>query len=75
MNKENKNVRYAEEKPKACEDCYWWDSKLKDCVLGEDNCYYILPEKSKKQVSPCKGCPYGRNNPCIGFCMRQIMKK
>ena len=29
MIEENKKVRYAEEKPKSCEKCYWWDSKEK----------------------------------------------
>ena len=73
MIEENKKVRYAEEKPKSCEKCYWWDSKEKNCVLGEEKCYYILPDKPMVPKSPCYGCPYGRNNPCVGFCMKKLL--
>lgn len=30
-------------------------------------------DKPKKPASPCDGCPYGRNNPCIGFCMKKLL--
>ena len=23
---------------------------------------------------PCRGCPYGRNAPCIGVCYRKLLK-
>lgn len=74
MSEMKENIRYAEDKPKSCEYCYWWDPKKKACELGTENCYYLLPEKKKrKAVSPCEGCPYGRNNPCIGFCMKKLL--
>ena len=67
-------VRYAADKPKDCRYCYFWEGKLKGCSLTEKRCYYILPPKEeKKPVSPCDGCPYSRPNPCIGFCMRNII--
>lgn len=73
MSEMKKEVRYAEDKPKSCEYCYWWDPQVKTCILGEDKCYYILPDKTKKRTRPCDGCPYGRNNPCIGFCMKKLL--
>ena len=33
----------------------------------------ILVRNLKKPVGPCDGCPYGRNNPCIGFCMKKLL--
>lgn len=68
-------VRYAEDKPKDCKYCYFWGGRKKGCELGEENCYYRLPDEkpTKKKKSVCDGCPYGRNNPCVGFCMKKIM--
>lgn len=68
------DVRYASDKPKDCKYCYYWGGKYKGCTLTEERCYYILPPKEeKKPASPCDGCPYGKNHPCIGFCMKNIM--
>lgn len=66
-------IRYAAAKPKDCKYCYYWGGKNKGCELGEERCYYILPEKKEVKKSPCDGCPYGRVNPCIGYCLRNIM--
>ena len=72
-NQNKPSVRYAEEKPKDCRYCYWWGGRKKGCELGEENCYYILPSEKPKKKSSCDGCPYGRVNPCIGYCMKEIM--
>ena len=29
MSEMKKEVRYAEDKPKSCEYCYWWDPQVK----------------------------------------------
>lgn len=63
---------YAEDKPRSCEFCYYWGGKKKGCVLGKDNCYYLLKPIPKKS-SPCDGCPYGAHQPCIGVCIKQIL--
>ena len=73
MSEMKKEVRYAEDKPKSCKYCYFWSGKKKGCELGEEKCYYLLPEEPKKPAGPCDGCPYGRNNPCIGFCMKKVL--
>lgn len=70
-----KKIRYAEDKPSDCRHCYWWYVAEERCILGEDKCYYILPEKQIKKSSLCDGCPYGKNAPCIGYCLRKIMNK
>lgn len=67
-------TRYAADKPQDCKDCHFWGGRNKGCILKEENCYYLLPEKEvKKSKSPCEGCAYGRNAPCVGFCMRKIL--
>lgn len=69
-------IRYAADKPKQCKYCYYWAGKKKGCELGENNCYYLLPEKKEvKSKSPCDGCPYGRVSPCIGYCLREIQQR
>ncbi len=74
MSEMKENIRYAEDKPKSCEFCYWWEPKINRCVLGEEKCYYRLPEKKNmKPKSPCEGCPYGRSTPCLGFCMKKVL--
>lgn len=66
---------YAMDKPKDCRYCYYWQSEEKGCLLGEKNCYYLLRPGKNKKKNPCDGCPYGRINPCVGFCMKEILKK
>jgi len=36
--------------------------------------YYLIqtPDKPK---SECDGCPYGKNQPCIGWCTKKILQK
>ena len=77
--------RYAPDKPKECKHCYFWKGKQKGCSQKE--CYYLLPEDSKEPAEAqgnlsmpksgengnCRGCPYGRHSPCIGYCLRKIM--
>lgn len=69
----DKNI-YAEDKPKDCRYCYFWRGKRKGCELGVENCYYIIKVQPKPK-SECDGCPYGRVNPCIGWCTKKIMRE
>ncbi len=72
-----KNVNYAPDKPSDCRNCFLWQSNKKGCKVGKDNCYYLIPDNntSMQKKDSCMGCPYGRVNPCIGFCMKKIMRK
>ena len=65
---------YSADKPENCSGCYYWQDKRKGCSLGVENCYYLIsvPEQEK---SECDGCPYGRNQPCIGFCLKKCMQE
>lgn len=62
--------QYSPDKPKDCKFCYWYEQR-KGCTYSS-GCYYEL--KPKKSTSPCEGCPYGVPNPCIGYCMKEVMK-
>lgn len=77
--------RYAADKPKECAYCYFWRGKRKGC--GQRECFYLLPEESrgKKDLlekghgqpsgehENCRGCPYGRHSPCIGYCIKKLL--
>lgn len=66
--------KYAEDKPKSCDVCYFREFGSKECSLGWENCYYLKPEPEKKrEKDKCDGCPYGRVNPCIGYCLKDIL--
>ena len=71
------NQKYAEDKPADCTFCYFWNAKKKVCTQLE--CYYLIakiPEKeSEGQGYDCRGCPYGRHSPCIGFCLSKIIRE
>ena len=67
-------IRYAADKPRDYKDCHFCGDRNQGCILKKENCYYLLPKKEvKKTKSPCNGCAYGRNAPCIRFCMRKIL--
>ena len=63
--------KYSEEKPWSCKYCYCWGGKKKGCSLKQ--CHYLLPEKKKAvKTTPCRGCPYGKHVPCIGYCIARL---
>lgn len=69
-------IRYAEDRPKDCRYCNFWNERNKKCKLGEEDCYYRLSDKgaeTTEKKSICDGCPYGQKGPCIGFCMKKIL--
>ncbi len=66
--------KYADDKPRSCEYCFFWEKKKKDCILRKENCYYLISIPPKKK-NDCDDCPYGRNKPCIGWCTKRILDK
>ena len=88
-NRVKDNRKYAADKPGDCRHCYFWKGKRKGCSQKE--CYYLLPEEclastnvsdnsssqkfSKNSNDGCQGCPYGRHSPCIGYCMKKILRE
>lgn len=80
------NRRYAKDKPKSCEYCYFWRGKRKGYERSE--CFYLLPGETEKspaktdaeeaepfEEESCEGCPYGKYSPCIGYCLEQIIRE
>lgn len=44
MQKKADNQKYAEDKPKDCSYCYFWNSRKNGC--SKEECYYrLLPEE------------------------------
>jgi len=68
------NITYAPDKPKDCHYCYFWKNNKTGCCLGKENCYYLTSAPPKPK-SECEGCPYGRNQPCIGWCTKKILRE
>ena len=68
-------IRYMDDKPKDCRFCYWWGGKKAGCSLGEEDCYYKLPDETGKPKGRCDGCPYKKSVPCIGYCASDIVKE
>lgn len=72
-----------------CRYCLYRKGKLKGCVYP-DGCCCPVPQKPARRngieqvyeanadnaapVSECKGCPYGRAAPCIGWCTKEVMR-
>ncbi len=67
-------TKFSEYKPKECRYCYFWCGKNKCCFLGKENCYYETVEEATEK-SECDDCPYGRHSPCIGWCMKKVLRK
>lgn len=70
---------FSEDKPDNCTFCYFWSSRRKTCT--QDRCYYLLSvrgqskEKIQSQDDDCAVCPYGKHSPCIGYCIKKIIRE
>lgn len=66
---------YQKDKPWSCAYCYWWGKS--GCTA--DECWYLESEKEEKPITygpgDCKNCPYGKHQPCIGYCIASIYKE
>jgi hypothetical protein len=59
-----KNTVYAAEKTRA--------QRHRDAAKGG---YVYLAPGPPKPKPECRGCPYGRDHPCIGWCTRKVMRE
>ena len=65
-------IRYHASRPADCRHCFFWKNRKKGCVLGKENCYYLIAPP--KGPSKCEGCPYKRAKPCVlGPCYKDLM--
>ena len=56
-------IRYHASRPADCRYCFFRKNRKKGCVLGKENCYYLI--EPPKGPSKCEGCPYKRAKPCV----------
>lgn len=80
-----KKGRYWYDLPLSCRYCYFWDPKTMSCTRGGGpSCAYLVSEElyipksddlPKRKKSVCETCPYGRREPCIGVCMKKLLKE
>lgn len=82
--------RYVPDKPKECKHCYFWKGRRKGCGQ-EECYYLLPNETGESEamqgsaltsensgyseIGDCRGCPYGRHSPCIGYCLKKIMRE
>ena len=64
----------------ACELCYWWNEQRDACCLGPDNCAYLVWKKTDQKAREengldCSDCPYKTSRPCVGVCMRNVLRE
>lgn len=65
-------IRYHASRPADCRHCFFWKNRKKGCVLGKENCYYLI--EPPKGPSKCEGCPYKRAKPCVLVpCYKDLM--
>ena len=62
-------IRYHASRPADCRHCFLWKNRKKGCVLGKENCYYLI--EPPKGPSKCEGCPYKRAKPCCAGSLLQ----
>lgn len=67
-----RKVSYSAEKPENCRFCYFWNNKEEGCSLGKENCYYQI-SVPPALMPDCADCPYGKHQPCIGWCTKKIL--
>lgn len=70
--------QYAADKPKQCENCYFWLGMRRGCELKK--CHYLIEKKKEPPVveditGNCRYCPYGKHSPCIGYCLQKILRE
>lgn len=71
-------LKFEEDRPPDCRFCYFWKPGKRRCSFGgEEHCYYLLleDEAPAKRETMCNDCPYGRDTPCIGYCIEKIYKE
>ena len=42
-------IRYHAFRPADCRDCFFWKNRKKGCVLGKENCYYLIEPAQRPQ--------------------------
>lgn len=67
--------KYQKDKPWSCRYCYWWGKG----GCKEKQCHYLASEIKKREMprepGRCKGCPYGKHMPCIGYCIAVLYRE
>lgn len=74
-----RKLKRSEMLEKGCIYCKYynrWSCKLNQCALKnvQNNIENIV---SNEEVikDKCKGCGYGKDRKCVGFCMKKVLKE
>lgn len=69
------NEMKEEMRMRGCKDCTYFIPGIYACSRGFQNCVLEGEKKDARRKSSCAGCPYGKKEPCIGVCMRDLLKE
>ena len=58
-------IRYHASRPADCRHCFFWKNRKKGCVLGKENCYYLI--EPPKGPASAKGAPTSGQSPVCWF--------
>lgn len=62
---------YHKDRPEDCRLCYYWVNQIEGCVLGPENCYYLVHEVRTEKEEGCAVCPYRHGEVCVSACCYQ----
>lgn len=71
--------RYLDSIPNDCRKCAFWLKATDDC--SRYDCYYLieepreLPPEGRGPTSDCRFCSYGRDRPCVGYCIDRLYRE
>jgi len=71
--------RYREDIPDDCRDCSFWLKGIDSC--SRYDCFYLIEEEKRmtaegeKPDPDCRTCPYGRERPCVGYCIKELHRE
>jgi hypothetical protein len=71
--------RYREDIPDDCRDCSFWLKGIDNC--SRYDCFYLIEEERQMTAegdrpdSDCRACPYGRERPCVGYCIKELHRE
>ena len=67
-------IRYYDDKPRTCRECFFWKNRKAGCILGKQNCYYLAEAVMTEQEKKCEGCCYTKAAPCVSACCYKEME-
>ena len=43
-------IRYHASRPADCRHCFFWKNRKKGCILGKEDCYYLIEPQQVRRM-------------------------